>query len=186
LAEGSVAPGKEIDEDAGNVYVADTNPYTVENLDPSASYEFYIRAICGEGTYSEWTGPTNVITQCDLDNLCEFTFVLYSNMLTGAGELQITQNNQTVQTLPFNGDEDGEEFTVFLCTGIQYSVYFETVGTVDEQYSAYAFEILDDQGDLVYESPEEGMHTKSTVYTGVSHCGEESCPMPTDLTSSED
>lgn len=185
LPEGSDAPGDNINENADNVYIANTNPFTVNGLDPSNSYDFYIRTKCGEDSHSQWTGPTNVVTQCDLNNLCEFTFVLYSDMATGAGELQITQNNQNVQTLPFNGDMDGEEFTVFLCTGIQYSVYFETVGTNDPQYANFSFEILDDQDDTVFESPDDGMEVKTTVYTGVSHCGQESCPMPTDLTAND-
>lgn len=186
LPKGSDAPGEDIDEDADNVYVADSNPYMVENLEPSTSYDFYIRAICGEDSYSEWTGPTNVTTQCDFDNLCEYTFILHSTFGFGEEGLDITQNNQTVQFLPFNGDEDGEVFTVFLCTGIQYSLYFNTVGTVAEQYAQFWFEIKDFEGNTVYTSPDEGMQPKTTVYTGVSHCGEESCPMPTDLTSSQD
>ncbi len=181
LPEGSEPPAADVSGD--NVYEATTNPFTVDGLDPSTAYDFYVRSNCSEN--GAWEGPLNVTTLCDLNNLCQFTFVLYSTFGYGAEGLDITQNNQVVQTLPFNGNEDGEEFTVLLCSGIQFSAYFNTIGTVASQYEQFWFEIKDFEGNVVYTSPDEGMQPKSTVYTGVSHCGEESCPMPTDLTVSE-
>jgi hypothetical protein len=40
------------------------NPVTISSLTPSECYQVYIRAICGVGDYSDWTGPYNFCTSC--------------------------------------------------------------------------------------------------------------------------
>ncbi|MHA3788720.1 choice-of-anchor J domain-containing protein [Flavobacterium hauense] len=40
------------------------NPITLTSLDPSSQYEFYVRANCGNGTFSSWAGPLVFNTQC--------------------------------------------------------------------------------------------------------------------------
>ena len=45
------------DNDEGTIISNITsNPYTVTNLDSNTSYEFYVRAVCGEGNKSLWEG----------------------------------------------------------------------------------------------------------------------------------
>lgn len=39
-------------------------PYTLNNLDPSTTYVFYIRANCDNGNLGEWAGPYNFTTNC--------------------------------------------------------------------------------------------------------------------------
>ncbi|MFZ6053319.1 fibronectin type III domain-containing protein [Halocola ammonii] len=38
------------------------NPYTAMDLDAETDYEFYVRADCGDGNYSEWVGPQTFMT----------------------------------------------------------------------------------------------------------------------------
>lgn len=38
------------------------NPYLATGLNPSASYEVYVRAVCGVGDLSAWSGPLNFTT----------------------------------------------------------------------------------------------------------------------------
>lgn len=42
-----------------------SNPYTYEGLDPATAYDWYVRADCGGGDYSDWTGPHTFVTLCD-------------------------------------------------------------------------------------------------------------------------
>ncbi|SFJ89299.1 choice-of-anchor J domain-containing protein, partial [Myroides guanonis] len=35
-------------------------------LKPNTDYEFYVRTVCGGGTYSVWAGPFNFLTTCDV------------------------------------------------------------------------------------------------------------------------
>lgn len=41
-----------------------SNPYTVTGLDPSTTYEYYVRAHCTEGGISSYTGPFSFTTRC--------------------------------------------------------------------------------------------------------------------------
>lgn len=41
-----------------------TNPYTVTGLTSQTPYQFYVRAICGPGDTSAWTGPLSITTAC--------------------------------------------------------------------------------------------------------------------------
>ena len=43
-------------------YTVGTNPYTVTGLSNEQSYQWYVRADCGGGTYSTWAGPSSFTT----------------------------------------------------------------------------------------------------------------------------
>ena len=44
----------------GTVEAVATHPYTVTNLTPGTTYDFYVQADCGGGDTSLWTGPVTV------------------------------------------------------------------------------------------------------------------------------
>ncbi|MCX7552185.1 fibronectin type III domain-containing protein [Xanthomarina sp. F2636L] len=51
----------------GNPTATDVaNPYTQSGLVASNDYQFYVRANCGGGDLSPWTGPYSFTTSCDL------------------------------------------------------------------------------------------------------------------------
>ena len=43
-----------------------TNPYNYSNLMPATDYSFYVRAFCGSGDYSSWSGPYDFATNCSV------------------------------------------------------------------------------------------------------------------------
>ncbi|MDG2425438.1 MAG: fibronectin type III domain-containing protein, partial [Flavobacteriales bacterium] len=43
-------------------YAGVTNPYLCTGLSPNTSYDFYVRANCGGGDFSNWSGPTTYTT----------------------------------------------------------------------------------------------------------------------------
>ena len=47
---------------AGMNILTNDNFYYLSDLQPSATYDFYVRAICGEGDTSSWTGPATATT----------------------------------------------------------------------------------------------------------------------------
>ena len=49
---------------AGIIITPTTNPYNLNGLTPSTDYDYYVRANCGAGDYSEWVGPSSFITLC--------------------------------------------------------------------------------------------------------------------------
>ena len=36
--------------------------YLLENLDPGSGYDFYVRAVCGIDSHSNWAGPNTFST----------------------------------------------------------------------------------------------------------------------------
>lgn len=57
------------------------NPFTVEDLDPSTTYEFYVRQDCGDGDLSAWAGPFSFATLCVAEDV---PYVMPIDATTGA------------------------------------------------------------------------------------------------------
>lgn len=159
------------------LYNATTNPFTVTGLSASTMYDIYVRAVCD--TSSEWTGPKEVTTKCSFENLCQYTFILYSDSGLSV-TLDVSQNNQLTQEMVFDGVEEGESFNVFLCSGVEFSLFFNS-GTSPTQFANYHFDVINSDGVLVYESP-TSLEPLRVAYSGIATCGIITCPQPTDLT----
>ena len=50
----------------GTTVVTGTNPHALTGLTANYSYDFYVRAICGVGDTSVWTGPYSFTTPCSV------------------------------------------------------------------------------------------------------------------------
>lgn len=46
------------------VSAVSSNPYSLSNLTPQTSYQFYVRADCGNSDLSPWSGPFSFTTPC--------------------------------------------------------------------------------------------------------------------------
>ncbi|MEW5677529.1 choice-of-anchor J domain-containing protein, partial [Flavobacterium enshiense] len=63
------APGSGQPTGASTIIPAGTNPFTVPGLNPATMYEYYVRAVCGPGDASTWSGPSTFFTQCTILNV---------------------------------------------------------------------------------------------------------------------
>ena len=45
---------------SGTVELTEETTFTIEDLDPADSYNFYVRAVCTDAGYSSWVGPVSV------------------------------------------------------------------------------------------------------------------------------
>lgn len=164
---------------------ATSHPYTITGLTPSTRYQVYVRAICNGSSQSSWVGPVEILTRCDMSNVCQYTISL-SNGNTGqvSQGLNVVQNGTVLQTLEFPIDAPNQpaviDHQVFLCSGVQFSLYWEGLGS-GVQYSEAQVVIKDQSGTIVWTSP-LGLGTVNTnIYTGVATCGTITCPQPTNL-----
>ncbi|MNK77827.1 Fibronectin type III domain protein [compost metagenome] len=176
------------DGDAQYLHLADTNPYTVEGLTSAIKYEYYVRAKCDGTNKSEWLGPFEFTTMCSFENLCEYTITLTSAFYSGAGgtEINVMQNGFKLQTMDFptaGWTEIPEPVTynVLLCTGVEFSLYFDSVGTAPGQYPGCTIEVKNSEGTVVWTGDIGDLTPRSTIFTTVSTCGPITCPQPTDL-----
>ena len=169
------------------LHTAGTNPYTITNLTPALKYQYYVRALCSGSQQSEWVGPFEFTTKCSFENLCEYTIVLSSGNSFGVGGgINVMQNGMLVQTLefptgPFNTVPPPAEYTLLLCSGVEYSLFWDSIGTAPGQYPNAQVQVKDASGTVVWASP-MGLGTpRTTLYTGLSICGPVTCPQPTNL-----
>jgi large repetitive protein len=58
--------------------ITEDNPYTAGPLTPSTTYQYYVRAVCGDDDKSVWSGPYSFTTSIANDN-CEGAMVLPVN-----------------------------------------------------------------------------------------------------------
>lgn len=58
---------------AGSGISTVSNPLVVNSLAISTNYDFYVRAVCGPGIYSDWSGPVTFTTLCGTVNVIPWT-----------------------------------------------------------------------------------------------------------------
>lgn len=54
---------------AGNIITPATNPYNLNALTANTAYDYYVRANCSGGDFSEWVGPYSFTTPCVAFNI---------------------------------------------------------------------------------------------------------------------
>ena len=170
------------DGDPQYAHAATTNPYTVTNLDPATQYDYYVRAAC-TGTDSAWVGPMHFTTMCSFENLCEYTVTLANPINFGdiQGEIYLMQNEVTVQTLTLQSAAGGSSssYTVFLCDGVEFSLFWNAVGSVPSSGEAQATVTINKaDGTNVWTSPAGIGPLNHTIYSGFVSCTPITCPQP--------
>lgn len=185
---GTDAPG--VTPNPEYTYLADAYPFTITNLDPASNYQVYVRAICDSGT--EWTQPIEVTTLCSFENLCEYTITLSGGPSNGiGGGINVIQNGVVVQTLDFptgawNEVMEPLDFIVYLCTGVEFSLFWDSIGTAPGQYPGATVTVTNTDG-VVVSTTDLGLlpAPRSTFFTGIATCGVITCPQPIDLSVNE-
>ncbi len=173
------------------LYTAGTNPFTVTRLTPATKYEYYVRSVCSGTSQSVWVGPFEFTTRCSLENLCEYTITLSNGVSGGVGGgIDLVQNGVVIQTMEFPTSAWNEtpipiDYLVLLCTGVEFSLFWDSLGTAPDQYPLAQVEIKDALGNVVWTSPMGIGTPRTTLYTGVSTCGTITCPQPTNLAVTE-
>ena len=169
------------------LFSANGIPYTASGLTPASQYEFYVRADCGTEAYSEWVGPIPFTTMCSFENLCEYTITLTNPAPWGdiSGSINLVQNEVTTSIMELtNQTEDGstQDFIVYLCDGVEFSLYWNSIGWAPGIGGDSTVTIKNQSGDVVWNSP-VGIGTPlTTIYEGISSCSVITCPAPTNLT----
>ncbi|MBK8556043.1 MAG: fibronectin type III domain-containing protein [Lewinellaceae bacterium] len=85
---------------SGTQVSVSSKPTTISGLSPSLGYDFYVRANCGGGTYSNWAGPGIMTTA--LDNNAPASAVLLTVDAPCPGQNCYRNNEATVDGLEPN------------------------------------------------------------------------------------
>lgn len=162
---------------------ATAHPYNVTGLTPSTLYQYYVRAVCSGSSQSTWVGPFEILTKCDYTNVCQYT-ISVTNGNTGqvTDNVTVMQNGTVVQALEFPGFGQPEilDYQVFLCSGVEFSLYWNGFGS-GVQYSEAQIVVKDESNTVVWTSPLGLGLVNTTLFTSVASCGVVTCPQPTNL-----
>lgn len=167
------------------LHTTTSHPYTITGLTPAIKYEYYIRAVCSGTSQSRWVGPFEFTTRCDFANVCQYTMtVTNGNTGTVTNNVVVMQNGVVSQALEFPGfGETSLDYMVFLCTGVEFSLYWNGFGS-GVQYSEAQIVIRDESNTIVWTSPLGLGTVNTTLFTSIASCGVVTCPQPTNLTVS--
>lgn len=174
------------DGDPQYAHLATTNPYTVANLNPATKYDCYVRSSCTT-TDSPWSGPLHFTTMCSFENLCEYTITLANPINFGdiQGEIQLFQNEVKLQSFNLTTTAGGssQTFNVFLCNGVEFSLFWDAIGSVPSGAEAQAtVTIKKIDGTVVWTSPAGVGPMNHTIFNGFVSCGPITCPQPINQT----
>lgn len=181
------------DIDPATIQTLTSNPGIVTGLEPATAYDVYLRPVCSDTNIGEWSELIQVVTVCSLENQCLYTITLHSgdyNTMGVSGGIDVMQNGYVVQTLEFPTADFVEivqpiDYEVYLCDGVEYSLFWDSFGWAPDQYPEAYVQITDSNGDLVWDSGLGIGLPRTNIYTGLSICSDVSCAYPTDLSISE-
>ena len=149
-------------------------------LAPSTCYQYWVRADCGNGQFSPWSGPFLFCTSgCEILNQCDYTFTLTDTASDGweGGRMQVIQNGLVVATLGATITGATATVIVPLCTAQPFSLFWSIAGASPGEIR---INIKNGFSQTIY-----AMTTNSqaligtTLYSGMADCVNPLCLQPT-------
>jgi gliding motility-associated-like protein len=108
--------------------------YPAAGLQPATAYQYWVRADCGNGVFSIWSGPYLFNTSiCEVVDQCNYTFTLTDSASNGwnGATMQVRQNNIVVATLgaTFTSGGGPINVTVPMCNNVPFDLFWNNAGT---------------------------------------------------------
>lgn len=160
-----------------------TNPYNLTGLTANTSYDFYVRANCGNNNISTWTGPFTFTTGlCAVSSQCNFIFRLTDSGNNGwqGNTMAVRQFGVLVATLgpTFTTGGGPVDISVPLCSSQPFELFWNSGGTSPAQVGV---QIIDPNSlTLFTKAPGTGSQN-SLLYSGVAACVPPTCPQPNSI-----
>jgi gliding motility-associated-like protein len=170
-------------------YTTSTNTgFEVADLLAATNYEYYVRADCGNGTFSAWSGPYPFSTSvCQGPDQCIYTFVMKDSYADGwvNQTMKIMQNGITLATL--TGPPAGVAslgIQVPVCNNMSVEVFWNEGFYAYEDTEEIGLEILNSAEQLIYTMPQPPYGSGfqgQTLYNGTIDCDTVLCVPPAGL-----
>ncbi|TRW22435.1 T9SS type B sorting domain-containing protein [Flavobacterium zepuense] len=182
------APAGGIPSGAGTTVTDNSNLTVTEtfagvDLVAATPYEYYVRADCGNGTFSAWAGPYVFNTMiCETTNQCTYTFTLTDSWGDGwnGNTMTVSQNGITIATLggTFTSGSGPITVPVQVCNDLPIQLYWNTGGSFANEVGV---SIQNSFAQTFYtKAPGTGVQN-SVLYTGTVDCDTAMCLAPTGL-----
>ena len=156
-----------------------------QDLAPSTYYEYYVRANCGNGTFSAWAGPYVFSTAaCPVTDQCTYTFVMTSDVIMGYwlnSSVKVSQNGIELATLtgPVPDIYEPVTQTLQVCKDTPLDIYLNNGST--SEYVALT--VKNSYQQVVYTKELGEGIPGTTLYNGVVNCDTQICTPPIGLTA---
>ncbi|ALM49272.1 hypothetical protein AMR72_10450 [Flavobacterium psychrophilum] len=167
--------------------IASSKPYVLGNLQGATNYQFYVRAICGPGDKSRWSGPIEFrTTVCEVEEQCVVNFILTDGGGDGwnTNTITVSQGGFVVGVLgPQITGAGPTTVTLTLCKGLPYEVFWGPDGYDSDEIG---LEIVNPfNGQTVFRRPMNTLNSdqNTLLYTGIAFCEDITCPQPVSLAS---
>ena len=188
--------GDPIPSGAGEYTVTTNTGWDVPDgvLGASTAYQYYVRADCGDGTFSAWAGPYYFNTAiCEVGDQCEYTFEMWAQWdgTWNGHTMNVVQNGIVVAVLegPTTWGMGTVTQTVQLCEGYSFELfwnananwagdvgisitnnhdqefYIKNPGTGSPGTSLYTLEEIDCENPLCL--PPAGLYTDNSTMTTI-------------------
>ena len=181
------APGSGVPAGAGITADSNTN-FPVSGLTAATPYEYYVRADCGDGTFSAWAGPYLFNTMvCEVEDQCTLTFIMTSQW-GGFDDntMNVSQNGVTLAVLgPDFTWEDGTgpvEVDVQVCNGMPVDLFWNAGGWSSD----IGIAIRNSFDQIIYEKAIGEGTSGTLLYSETVNCDTPMCLPPTSLAVSNE
>ena len=141
------------------------------------AYQYWVRAACGDGLFSPWSGPYLFTTAlCEVSQQCSYTFVL-TDTFNGweGGRMQVRQNGLVLATLGATlGTGTGPvNVPVTLCDNLPFELFWSEGGIAPDEMR---IAIRNPFNQTIYALTTNGQTSIGTVlYTGLVDCNDPLC-----------
>ncbi|MFD2600594.1 choice-of-anchor L domain-containing protein [Flavobacterium suzhouense] len=167
--------------------VTDNSDYLWPNLTASTAYQYWVRADCGNGSFSAWAGPYQFHTQvCDAIFQCEFTFTmwdLFSWDTWNGDKILVKQNGLTIATLTGPaGDGNNSVVTVPVCNNLPVQLVWQGGGS-SWAASEIGLSVKNSFNQTIFTKNPDTAINNPQLYEVVVDCDQPYCLPPEDLTA---
>jgi len=167
------------------VQTNDNTNYLVDNLQAATAYQYWVRADCGNGLFSIWSGPYLFNTSiCEVVNQCNYTFSMTDSANNGwnGATMQVKQNGIVVATIgsTFTTGGGPVNITVPMCNNIPFELFWNN-GGVNPGQVRVAIRNSFNQTIYALTTASAGL-AGSSLYTGTVDCINPVCQSPTGVT----
>jgi uncharacterized repeat protein (TIGR01451 family) len=164
---------------ASGITVNGNPAFTASGLSPVTSYEYWVRAACGDGNFSPWTGPKVFSTSsCPVTAQCTYSFNATDTFGDGwnGNTMTVFQNGVSVGNISLSGSSS--IINMPLCNDAP----FELVWNAGGQFaSEVGISIRNPFGQVIYTKPAGTGTQNSSLYTGTVNCITAMCMPPSSL-----
>jgi hypothetical protein len=159
--------------------------YLASGLTAATTYEYWVRADCGDGTFSLWAGPKVFnTTLCQSSSQCAYNFVLTDAYGDGwnANTMSVLQNGIVVGTFGAAFDDGtASSVSIPLCDGLPFELHWNSGG---QYYDEVGVVVLNSFGQAIYSKPVGVGYPNTDLYTGNVDCTTPACLKPTTVAAS--